>query len=88
MSDSERRATDQPLKPLFWGRTLRVAAGAILLYFAIRLWGATWASEIGSFLLGLLGVSFLIGGAVANPGCETTALPNLFLSQEKRVYHY
>ena len=36
--------------------------------------------------LALLGLSFLIGGLLANPGCELTALPNLFLRSDKKVH--
>jgi len=77
---------DELLKPLFWGRTLRVAAGLAASYFAFRLWGGNAGNDVFATLLALLGVSFVVGGIVANPGCEITALPNLFLTPEKRLY--
>ena len=74
------------LEPLFFGRLGRVAAGAVVLYWAVELWGPDSGSVIASILVGLLGLSFLVGGLVGNPGCEITALPNLFFPPEKR-YH-
>ncbi|HKW89516.1 MAG TPA: hypothetical protein VJN21_12250 [Candidatus Acidoferrales bacterium] len=88
MNGSERAATDQPPKPPFWGRTLRILAGVIALYFAVRMWPPPSTNELFAAVLALLGISFVVGGAVANPGCETTALPNLVLPQEKRLYHF
>ena len=69
-------------QPLFFGRLLRVLAGMALLA-ALPAVGA--ASFWGVVLL-FLGVSFLVGGVLANPGCEITALPNLALPKEKRLH--
>jgi hypothetical protein len=77
---------DEMLKPLFWGRILRVVGGLVALYFALRLRGGSVGNDVFAALLALLGVSFIVGGVVANPGCEITALPNLFIAQEKRLY--
>ena len=73
------------LKPLLFGRLSRVLFGmgtfAVIVFVGpeqLTLWGTV--------ALGLLGVSFLVGGLVGNPGCEITALPNMFLSTEKRVH--
>ena len=73
------------LKPLLLGRLSRVLFG--LGTFAVIVFvGPEELSLWGTLALGLLGVSFLVGGLVGNPGCEITALPNLFLSKEKRVH--
>jgi hypothetical protein len=65
-----------------FGRALRIVAGACALAAAIivgpfGLWG---------LLLFFLAVSFIVGGLMANPGCEITTLPNLLLSAEKRLH--
>ena len=74
-----------PLKPLLFGRLSRVLFGmgtfAVIVFVCpgqLSLWGTV--------ALGLLGISFLVGGLMGNPGCEITALPNLFLSKENRVH--
>jgi hypothetical protein len=64
------------------GRGLRIVAGACALAAAIivgpfGVWG---------LLLFFLAASFIVGGLMANPGCEITALPNLLLSAEKRLH--
>jgi hypothetical protein len=73
------------LKPLFFGRATRVlfGVGTIVLVVVI---GPTDLTIWGTIALVGLGVSFLIGGIVGNPGCELTAIPNLFLSKEKRTH--
>ncbi len=70
------------LKPLFWGRALRIVAGVVTLAFVplvglLSLWGV---------VLLFFGVSLLVGGITANPGCEITALPNLALPKDKRLH--
>ena len=67
---------------MLFGGGLRIVAGACALASAIivgplGLWG---------LLLFFLAASFIVGGLLANPGCEITALPNLLLSAEKRFY--
>lgn len=72
-------------KPLFIGRVLRVLSGLVCFYLAfgvvdlpITLW-----ESLGALALGLLGLSFVVGGLLANPGCEVTALPNLVLKRKR-----
>ena len=73
------------LKPLFVGRMTRVLFGlGTLLLIAII--GPSTLTTWGTTALAALGLSFLIGGLVGNPGCELTAIPNLFLSKKKRVH--
>lgn len=62
-------------KPQIFGRLLRVIFGVATLVFLV------FAGSIGLLVqvaIAFLGVSFLVGGLMANPGCEITALPNLF----------
>lgn len=61
-------------RPLFVGRLLRVVFGLATLV------SLAFMGDIGFLAqaaLALLGISFLAGGILANPGCEITALPNL-----------
>ena len=69
-------------RPLLFGRLLRVLAGLLALYWGAHLWGP----NLGSVLLILLGVSFVVGGLRAIPGCEITALPNLLLRKPLHLY--
>lgn len=69
-------------KPLFFGRLLRVVAGVASLAAV----PAVGLSSFWGVVLLFLGVSFLVGGLVGNPGCEITALPNLALPKEKRLH--
>ena len=48
--------------------------------------GAEGVGSVGALLLGFLGLSFLVGGLLANPGCEITALANIFLPRDKRMH--
>lgn len=73
------------LPPLFFGRLMRIVTGlvtlGVILYVGIDqlgFWGVAG--------LGFLGLSFLIGGIMGNPGCEITALPNLALPSAKRKH--
>ena len=81
---AERRSLAK-LPPLLFGRVARVLFGAGVLY-----WTAAEGMEelglTGYTVLILLGLSFLIGGAVGNPGCEVTALPNLFLPKDNQIH--
>ncbi|MCX5852507.1 MAG: hypothetical protein NT072_10725 [Deltaproteobacteria bacterium] len=81
---TEKRAMDR-LVPLLFGRVTRVlvGVGSLVLIYAI---GVNTLTPIGTGALAFLGISFLIGGLVANPGCELTAIPNLFLSQENKIH--
>ena len=73
------------LEPLFLGRLSRILAGLASL-------GAIAFVPLGGFglpgaaVLVVLGLSFLVGGIVGNPGCEVTALPNLLLRSDKKVH--
>lgn len=73
------------MRPLAFGRASRIAAGlGALIGLAFVPWEG--AAILGGVALALLGLSFLVGGLVANPGCELTALPNLFLRSDKKVH--
>jgi hypothetical protein len=67
---------------LFFGRLLRVVAGVAALAGAL----AVGLFSFWGIVLLFLGVSFLVGRLVGNPGCEVTALPNLALPKEKRLH--
>ena len=73
------------LKPLFFGRATRVlfGLGTIVLVVVI---GPSILTIWGTVALVALGISFLIGGIVGNPGCELTAIPNLLLPKEKKFH--
>ena len=71
--------------PLTIGRVSRVVFG-LATFGVIVFVGPSTLGIIGTVLLGLLGLSFLLGGLVANPGCELTAIPNLLLPRSKRVH--
>jgi len=73
------------IKPLLLGRIARVLFG-IGTFFAIGLIGPQKLTLFGSLALIFLGVSFFVGGIMGNPGCEITAIPNLFLSKKKRLH--
>jgi hypothetical protein len=81
---AERRLAELP--PLFFGRLSRVLAGAATLYWAAEVWSADWGDLVLAAVLVWLGLSFLAGGLMGNPGCEITALPNLLLPAKKRVH--
>jgi hypothetical protein len=72
------------LKPLFFGRVSRMffGVGTFVLIWAV---GVDTLTFIGTGVLVFLGVSFLIGGLMGNPGCELTAIPNLFRSKENQI---
>jgi len=74
------------LKPLFFGRLTRVVFGLVALYWGARLWKPDLAPMAASLAVIFLGLSFLVGGLMANPGCEITALFNLLLPAEKRLH--
>ena len=68
------------LPPLWFGRVSRVVFGMATLVGAVELGGIPFIASI------LLGLSFLVGGLMGNPGCELSALPNLVLPSDKRVH--
>ncbi len=74
------------LRPLILGRLTRVLAGLGTL--AAAFWFVEWQglAILAGLALVLLGLSFVVGGLVGNPGCELTALPNLLLPSDKRVH--
>jgi len=72
-------------EPLLFGRVLRVLLG-VGTFVLIWVIGVNTLTLIGTVVLAFLGVSFLIGGFTRNPGCEITAIPNLFRSKENRTH--
>ena len=73
------------LKPLFVGRVTRILFG-LGTFALIPVFGPSALTLWGTIALVVLGGSFLIGGIVGNPGCELTAIPNLFISEGKRIH--
>jgi len=73
------------LEPLLLGRVSRVlfGVGTFVLIWVI---GVDTLTVIGTGALAFLGASFLIGGLMGNPGCELTAIPNLFRSRENQIH--
>ncbi len=76
------------LKPLFFGRLTRVVFGLVALYWGAKLWNVRLAAMVASLAVIFLGLSFLVGGLIANPGCEITALVNLLLPAGKRLHSF
>jgi len=73
------------LKPLAIGRITRVLFGLGTLAL-IPVIGTSTLTTWGVAGLAALGLSFLIGGLIGNPGCELTAIPNLFLPVKKKTH--
>lgn len=73
------------LKPLFFGRLTRILSGIVILVI-IGIIGPQVLTIWGTIALVLLGISLIVGGFMGNPGCEITAIPNLFLSEEKKLH--
>lgn len=73
------------IHPLLVGRVLRVLAGAGTLWLALNM-GIDQLSLWGFVPLMFLGVSFLVSGIMAMPGCEIYAIPNLFLPRARRLH--
>lgn len=71
------------LRPLKIGRTTRVFFGAAVILIAV-VTGVLQISVLGFLALLALGLSFVIGGLLAIPGCELSALPNLMLPKRYR----
>jgi hypothetical protein len=81
----KQRRSLAELKPLFLGRLTRVVFGVATLAL-IWIIGVETLSIWGALAIGFLGVSFVVGGIVGNPGCELTSLWNLATPKEKRVH--
>jgi hypothetical protein len=73
------------LPPLFFGRLMRIVTGVVALG-VIPFVGSDQLGFWGVAGLGFLGLSFLIGGIMGNPGCELTALLNLALPSGKKMH--
>jgi hypothetical protein len=73
------------LEPLLFGRVSRILFG-VGTFILIWVVGVDTLTFIGTGALVFLGASFLIGGLMGNPGCELTAIPNLFRSKENQIY--
>jgi len=69
--------------PLFFGRFLRTLAGlALLVWLMISPpSGLLWRVALGFF-----GLSLVVGGIMAYPGCEIWALPNLLLRRRMHCF--
>lgn len=70
-------------KPLMVGRLLRIVFGVAALASLGFVGNAGIALQAA---LLFLGASFLVGGIIANPGCEITALPNLLFRKRMHVF--
>jgi hypothetical protein len=81
----ENKKSPAKLQPLFVGRMTRVLFGFGTFVF-IAVIGPSTLTLWGTVALVALGSSFVIGGLLGNPGCELTAIPNLFVSEKKRVH--
>ncbi len=70
-------------QPLLFGRLLRVTSGLGLLAWLVISppHGLFWQG-----VLMFLGVSLLVGGVMAYPGCEIWALPNLVLRRRMQCF--
>ncbi len=71
------------LRPLIIGRSTRMFFGVAVIVAAL-VTGVLHISVAGFLALMALGLSFLIGGLLAIPGCELSALPNLMLPKRYR----
>jgi hypothetical protein len=73
------------LRPLVVGRSSRVGFG--LAVFVVAFVFGTEPLGLGGLVaLLFIGLSFVVGGLLGNPGCELSALPNLLLPRSKRVH--
>lgn len=81
-------SNEQPwakIEPLLVGRVTRILFG-IAMFLFIAVVGVQGLGIVRAGILGLLGASFVLGGIMRNPGCEITALLNLFLPRQKQVH--
>ncbi len=67
-------STSAHLRPLFFGRIFRIAAGLV------------WACLLSIPFVPAFEYTFVVAGLTANPGCEITALPNLLLPARRRLH--
>jgi len=67
------------------GRVSRIVFGAGT-FALIWIVGVDVLGAIGTGALVFLGLSFVIGGLMGNPGCEITAIPNLLRPVKKRSH--
>ena len=81
----KNRKPSATLEPLVIGRVTRVLFGIGTLVL-VALVGTSTLTLWGTIGLVALGLSFLVGGLAGNPGCELTAIPNLFLPKEKKCH--
>lgn len=81
----KKRNSSAELEPLVIGRVTRVLFGVGTLVL-VALVGPSTLTLWGTIGLVALGLSFLVGGLAGNPGCELTAIPNLFLSEKKKCH--
>src|SRR5574337_2096947 len=73
-------------RPMFYGRAGRILLGAVCLGFAAFGFVTHPEYSIGArILLLFFGISFVIGGVRATPGCEITAIPNLFVQSSRQL---
>ena len=72
-------------QPLLFGRLLRAAAGVACL-ISIPFVPPFEYTALGVLALVAAGVTFIIASITANPGCEITALPNLFLPRQRQIH--
>ena len=82
MMDRQRSAM---IPPLLIGRLSRLVFG-LATFVVMAVVGVDSLGMIGAVLLGALGISFVIGGLAAIPGCEITAIPNLVLPRSMRFH--
>ncbi|MFQ5575256.1 MAG: hypothetical protein ACE5E0_06515 [Terriglobia bacterium] len=73
------------IEPLVIGRVTRILFGIAAFAF-IAVVGVQALGVVVTGLLGVLGASFILGAIMRNPGCEITAIPNLFLPRQKKVH--
>ena len=73
-------------RPLFFGRLGRILLGAVCLGLAAFGFVTHPEYSVGArVLLLFFGISFVIGGVRAIPGCEITAIPNLFVPSSRQL---
>ena len=81
--NAKRKLSEIP--PLRFGRISRILFG-ITTFIVIANLGPGVLGNVGIVILVGLGVSFVIGGLFAIPGCEITAIPNLLLPKSMRFH--
>ncbi len=79
-------AYDFMIRALLAGLLIGVLAPALGTFLVLTYVGLEDVGMVGASLLVILGLSFIIGGILGNPGCELTALPNLLLPRSRRMH--